>query len=172
MNSYTHSIIWIHILCMNSYIQVNPHHTDNHTHGIVYWSFSFCGSALRQASLRLGKKFEPCGRAFYIDHNTKSTTLERPLPPIEDHCKQNDATDNCIVASVNNLLRLTSDLNSWTPKFVITHGDQSIDVSSAAQGLYLLLPLAYIHTKIFHIPLPNIVLMIIFFGESMLRIYW
>ncbi len=30
--------------------------------------------------------------------------------------------------------------------------------------LYLLLPLAYIHTKIFHIPLPNIILMIFFWG--------
>ena len=80
------------------------------------------------------KKFDPRGRALYIDHNTKSTTLERPLPPIEDHCKQNDASDNCIVASVNNILRLTSDLNSLTSKFVVTHGDQSIDVSSAAQG--------------------------------------
>jgi hypothetical protein len=56
MNSYTHSIIWIQILCMNSYIQVNPRHTDNHTHGIIYWSISFCDSALRQSSLRLWKK--------------------------------------------------------------------------------------------------------------------
>ena len=42
--------------------------------------------------------------------------------------------ENRIVASVNNLLRLTSDLNSWTSNFVMTHGDQSKDVSSAAQG--------------------------------------
>jgi hypothetical protein len=81
-----------------------------------------------------GNKFYPRGRALCIDHNTKCTALERPLPPIEDHCKHNDPSDNRIVASVNNLLRLTSDLNSWTSKFVITHGDQSIDVSSAAQG--------------------------------------
>ncbi len=81
-----------------------------------------------------GKKFDPRGRVLYIDHNTKCTTLERPLPPIEDHYKHNDASDNCIVSSVNNLLCLTSDLNSWTSKFVIAHGDQSIDVSSAAQG--------------------------------------
>jgi hypothetical protein len=80
------------------------------------------------------KKFDPRGRVLYIDHNTRSTTLERALPPNEDHCKQNDAIDNCIVASINNLLCLTSDLNSWTSKFVITHGDQSIDVSSTAQG--------------------------------------
>jgi hypothetical protein len=42
--------------------------------------------------------------------------------------------ENHIVASVNILLRLTSDLNTWSSKFMISHGDQSIDVSSAAQG--------------------------------------
>jgi hypothetical protein len=42
--------------------------------------------------------------------------------------------DNRIVVSVNNLLPLTSDLNSWTSKFVITHGDQSIDAPCAALG--------------------------------------
>jgi len=41
---------------------------------------------------------------------------------------------NCMVSSINNLLRLTSDLNSWMSKLVITHGDQSLDISSAAQG--------------------------------------
>ena len=39
--------------------------------------------------------------------------------------------ENRIVASVNNLLCLTSDLISWTSNFVMTHCDQSIDVSSA-----------------------------------------
>jgi hypothetical protein len=68
MNSY---FLFIHHV--NSYIPVNPHHTDYFTNGIVY-------------------------------------------------------------SSVNNLLCLTSDLNSWTSNFVMTHGDQSIDVSSAAQG--------------------------------------
>ena len=42
--------------------------------------------------------------------------------------------ENCIVASVNILLRLASDLNTWSFKFLISHGDQSIDLSSAAQG--------------------------------------
>ena len=42
--------------------------------------------------------------------------------------------ENRMVATVNNPLHLTSDLNSWTSKFVIANGDQSIDVSSAAQG--------------------------------------
>ena len=42
--------------------------------------------------------------------------------------------ENRIVAFVNILLRLTLYLNSWSFKFVISHGDQSIDVSSAAQG--------------------------------------
>ncbi len=118
------------------------------------------------------KKFDPRGRAFYIDHNTKIMTLEWPLPPIEDHCKQNDATDNCIVASVNNLLRLTSDLNSWTSKFVITYGDQSIDVSSAAQGDLSSSPSGiYSHQNI---PYPSTKYCFddFFFGELMLKIYW
>jgi hypothetical protein len=42
--------------------------------------------------------------------------------------------ENRMVVAVNNLLCLSYDLNTWTSKFVITHGDQSIDVSSAAQG--------------------------------------
>ena len=42
--------------------------------------------------------------------------------------------ENRIVASVNILLHLAPDLNCWSSKFVISHGDQSIDVSSAAQG--------------------------------------
>ena len=42
--------------------------------------------------------------------------------------------ENRIVASVNNLLCLTSDLNTWSSNFMVTHGDHSIDVSSAAQG--------------------------------------
>ncbi len=36
--------------------------------------------------------------------------------------------ENHIVASVFNLFRLTSDLNSWTSNFLVTHGDQYIDV--------------------------------------------
>jgi hypothetical protein len=61
--------------------------------------------------------------------------------------------ENCMITSVNNLLRLTSDLNSWTSKLVITHGDQSIDVSSAAQGSLSSSPIGiYPHKKIFHIP--------------------
>jgi hypothetical protein len=42
--------------------------------------------------------------------------------------------ENRMVSSINNLLRLTSDLNSWSSKMVISHGDQSLDISSAAQG--------------------------------------
>ena len=42
--------------------------------------------------------------------------------------------ENCILASVFNLLCLTFDLNTWTSNFVVTHGDQSIDVSSTAHG--------------------------------------
>ncbi len=42
--------------------------------------------------------------------------------------------ENRMVTSINNLLRLTSDLNSWSSKMVISHGDQSLDISSATQG--------------------------------------
>jgi hypothetical protein len=43
--------------------------------------------------------------------------------------------ENCIEASsINKILCMSSDLNTWTSKFVVTHGDKSIDVSSAAQG--------------------------------------
>ena len=50
--------------------------------------------------------------------------------------------ENRIEASVFNLLRLTSDLNTWTSNFVVPHGDQSIDVSSAAQGALSSSPLS------------------------------
>ena len=40
-------------------------------------------------------------------------------------------TENRIETSVSKLLRLTSDLKTWTSNFVVPHGDQS---SSAAQG--------------------------------------
>ena len=72
------------------------------------------------------KQFDSRGREFYIDHINKSTTWVRPSPMIEDE------TDNRIVASVKNLLRLTSDMNSWSSKFMVTHGNTLIDVSSAA----------------------------------------
>ena len=57
--------------------------------------------------------------------------------------------DNRMVTSVNNLLRLTSDLNNWTSKMVITHGDESLDISSAAQGSLSSTPIGVF-------PLPNI----------------
>ena len=51
-------------------------------------------------------------------------------------------TENRIETSVSTLLRLTSELNSWTSNFVVPHGDQSIDVSSAAQGALSSSPLS------------------------------
>jgi hypothetical protein len=42
--------------------------------------------------------------------------------------------ENCIEASMNKILHMSSNLNTWTAKFVVTHGDKSIDVSLAAQG--------------------------------------
>ena len=50
--------------------------------------------------------------------------------------------ENRTETSVSNLLCLTSDLNTWTSNFVVPHGDQSIDVSSAAQGALSSSPLS------------------------------
>jgi hypothetical protein len=50
--------------------------------------------------------------------------------------------ENRIEASDSNLLCLASDLNTWTSNFVVPHGDQSIDVSSAAQGALSSSPLS------------------------------
>jgi hypothetical protein len=44
------------------------------------------------------------------------------------------AEENRIEASMNKILCMSFDLNTWTSKFVVTHGDKSIDVSLAAQG--------------------------------------
>jgi hypothetical protein len=54
--------------------------------------------------------------------------------------------ENRMVTSINNLLRLTSDLNSWSSKMVISHGDQSLDISSAAQGSLSSTPIAVFST--------------------------
>jgi hypothetical protein len=42
--------------------------------------------------------------------------------------------ENCIEASINKILRMSFDLNTWTSKIVVTHGDKSINVSLAAKG--------------------------------------
>jgi hypothetical protein len=42
--------------------------------------------------------------------------------------------ENCMEASINKILCMSSDLNTWISKFVVTHGDKSINVSLAAQG--------------------------------------
>ncbi len=173
MNSYTHTMIWIHILLYKLiYSSQSPPHQQSHTWNRLLVILLLWQCITTSFPTIWEKNFNPHGRVFYIDHNTKSMTLERPLPPIEDHCKQNDATDNCIIASVNNLLHLTSDFNSWTSKFVITHGDQSIDVSSAAQGALSPSPSGiYPHQNI---PYPSTKYCFDdkFFLELMLRIYW
>ncbi len=140
MNSYTHSIIWIHILRqwyefifslivlihtptpsyeLESCVWIHIFKSIPTTPTITHMELSIGHSPsvtvhYDNLPYGCGNKFDSRGRALYIDHNTKCTTLERPLPPIEDHCKHNDPSDNRIVASVNNLLCLTSDLNSWT----------------------------------------------------------
>ncbi len=61
--------------------------------------------------------------------------------------------ENRMVTSINNLLRLTSDLNSWSSKMVISHGDQSLDISSAAQGSLSFTPIGVFPLK--NIPFPG-----------------
>ena len=80
--------------------------------------------------------------------------------------------ENRIVASVNILLRLTSDLNTWSSKFMISHGDQSIDVSSTAQGALSSSPSGmYPHQNIEY-PLTKYHFDEQFFWGLRLRIYW
>ncbi len=57
--------------------------------------------------------------------------------------------ENRIVASVNILLRLAPDLNCWSSKFVISHGDQSIEgaLSSSPSGIYPHQNIEYPFTK-------------------------
>jgi hypothetical protein len=43
--------------------------------------------------------------------------------------------ENQIEASVKKIIRLTSELNTWTSKLMVTHADKYIEVSSAAQGV-------------------------------------
>ena len=88
---------------------------------------------------------------FQPIHNTPITQTESSFP------------ENQIVASVNNLLHLSSDLNSWTSKFVTTHGDQIIDVSSAAQGDVSSSPSGIYPPQNITYPVPSIILMIMFF---------
>ena len=85
---------------------------------------------------------------------------------------ESDIQENHIEATVSNLLRLTSNLNTWTSNFVVTHGDQSIDVSSAAQGPSSFLPqLAHSHPKKFPIPVQSISLMKTYFSVWKQRIH-
>jgi hypothetical protein len=63
------------------------------------------------------------------------------------HLAESYITENRIETSVSKLLCLTSDLNTWTSNFVVHHGDQSIDVSSAAFFIFFF--------TIWRIPKPN-----------------
>jgi hypothetical protein len=53
---------------------------------------------------------------------------------LSTNTSNHNVPENCIEASINKILRMSSDLNTWTSKFVVTHGDKSIDVSLAAKG--------------------------------------
>jgi hypothetical protein len=53
---------------------------------------------------------------------------------LSTNTSNHNVPENCIEASINKILCMSSDLNTWTSKFVVTHGDKSIGVSLAAQG--------------------------------------
>jgi hypothetical protein len=53
---------------------------------------------------------------------------------LSTNTSNHNVPENCIEASINKILHKSSDLNTWTSKFVVTHGDKSIDVSLAAKG--------------------------------------
>jgi hypothetical protein len=53
---------------------------------------------------------------------------------LSTNTSNHNVPENCIEASINKILCMSSDLNTWISKFVVTHGDKSIDVSLAAKG--------------------------------------
>jgi hypothetical protein len=53
---------------------------------------------------------------------------------LSTNTSNHNVPENQIKASINKILCMSSDLNTWTSKFVVTHGDKSINVSLAAKG--------------------------------------
>ncbi len=60
-----------------------------------------------------------------IEYCTEMSTIQ----------SNDNVPENHIEASVKKIICLTSYLNMWSSKLVVTHGDKFIDVSSAAQGV-------------------------------------
>ena len=109
MNSY-HSLPYMNSYVMNSYLNTN---IWIHIIRCFHRSYEF--------------KF------FANDMNSYSSSMIWIHIQLY-HMKAMSIPENRMVTSINNLLRLTSDLNSWSSKMVISHGGQSLDISSAAQG--------------------------------------
>jgi hypothetical protein len=55
-------------------------------------------------------------------------------PPITSAMSTESSPSNHLLGLSSNLLRLTAELKSWSSKFVVMHGDQLLDISSAARG--------------------------------------
>jgi hypothetical protein len=53
---------------------------------------------------------------------------------LSTNTSNHNVPENCIEASINKIFCMSSDLNTWSSKFVVTYGDKSINVSLAATG--------------------------------------
>ena len=102
MNSYYSVLIWIHTSTpsyeFKSCVWIHIFKSIPTTPAITHTESSIGRSPsvlvhYDNLPYGCGNKFYPRGRALCIDHNTKCTALERPLPPIEDHCKHNDPSE-------------------------------------------------------------------------------
>ncbi len=82
---------------------------------------------------------------------------------VTNNASNHNVPENCIEASINKIPHMSSDLNTWTSKFVVTHGDKSINVSLAAQGHILLFLLESPPPKELNILCRSVVLMKTFF---------
>ena len=68
-----------------------------------------------------------------MDENTVST-MDADI--ISNGVSVDLPLDN-IISLRQKIVHLTGNLNSWSSKMIVPHGDQNIDISSAAQGSLL-----------------------------------
>ena len=127
--SFSHMNSYLNRPTMNSYVLIGTCVTEAPAITTAATTYPASTEAAAVVGIDLRKSSPSVELDYDHDHNNKSTTCLQPSPMIESQ------TDNRIVASVKNLLRLTSDMNSWSSKFMVTHGNTVIDVSSAAQSL-------------------------------------
>jgi hypothetical protein len=164
MNSYYLSIIWIH----------TPTLTYEVILSLSYEFISFVDdmNSYTYLSYEFIYYFNDMNSYFLFIHHVNSYILFQSIPTTLTILQmESSIPENCIVASVSNLLRLTSGLNCWTSNFVMTHGDQSIDVFSAAQGALSSSPSGTYPHQIIQCPCTKYYFDD-FFLVLMRRIYW